>query len=643
LSAAPNGADKTVPEEFEKNTQKLKSMSLPVPTWQETVAGGLWLAGASGLIWLESQLPTLESTILWIILLVGLVIVLRRFWAWLLGPLFFYDLVRTARRNRPIPARCCFAIAMLAVIFLFYVNWFNLRLNSWDELFSPPAVRLDSLAAFGSSMFSFFFGMQYLAVFLLTPIYTAGAITEEKERRTLDLLLTTQLTNREIVVGLLASRLATLGLIFLTTLPILSLLEFLGGVDPKFVLAGFLMTSVAMVLIGCMNMMTSVNAKTSKGAFALGYIYPFILGGCWCWAPMVAAQSLGSFSGTYVMVEFIAIMALILSAVVLVRAVVRLRTATQGANPWPMPPGVLRHGGEVPVYGALMGLRDIYPVHESALEVNWPRPRRRVTDPPVFWKETSYSKINSELPINLIGFLVILVLLCGILRFNRGQDDLMRLFAPWLIPCLVFPVGFIASRMIAKEREAGTLETLLTTSLEPKEILTDKRNASIFRIRLPFLFFLGFSVSAVLGNAIQALASFCLIAALAVYLAFFACLGLLISTQCRTKIKATLVFIVVFVLFGIGDGFDFVSISREPHFTRWMGRILFYSLSPLSAVQQLAFNEESALENFDEITAAIASLGFLALVTCGVWRLTIYCFERSTGGRAKYRPAPPIA
>src|SRR6516162_3202321 len=110
-------------------------MSLQFPSWQETIAGGLWLAGAAGMTWLGPHLPLLAQVVLWTILLVGLLIVTRRFWSWLLGPLFFYDLVRTARRNQLIPTRCLLAFALLAVVFLFYVNWFGLRGDRWDELF----------------------------------------------------------------------------------------------------------------------------------------------------------------------------------------------------------------------------------------------------------------------------------------------------------------------------------------------------------------------------------------------------------------------------------------------------------------------------------------------------------------------------
>src|SRR5260370_41857941 len=101
-------------------------MSLQAPTWQETTAGALWLAGAAGLTWLGPELPTLERFILWTALLVGLLILLRRFWSWLLGPLFFYDLVRMARRNRLIPIRSIYALALLSLVFIVYVNWFHI-------------------------------------------------------------------------------------------------------------------------------------------------------------------------------------------------------------------------------------------------------------------------------------------------------------------------------------------------------------------------------------------------------------------------------------------------------------------------------------------------------------------------------------
>ena len=78
----------------------------------------------------------------------------------------------------------------------------------------------------------------------------AGSIAEEKDRKTLEFLLATDLRNREIILSKLGARLANLLLFILTGLPILSILQFLGGVDPNLVLAGFAATFLTMAGLG---------------------------------------------------------------------------------------------------------------------------------------------------------------------------------------------------------------------------------------------------------------------------------------------------------------------------------------------------------------------------------------------------------
>src|SRR5205085_1190966 len=73
---------------------------------------------------------------------------------------------------------------------------------------------------------NFFIGIaaiQYGAVYLLVPLFVAPVIAAERERKTLDLVLTTSLRDRQIVLGKLASRLAVVALLVLAGLPLLSL------------------------------------------------------------------------------------------------------------------------------------------------------------------------------------------------------------------------------------------------------------------------------------------------------------------------------------------------------------------------------------------------------------------------------------
>src|SRR5438270_3573618 len=117
----------------------------------------------------------------------------------MVGPLFFYDLVRLARRGRSILLRVTYALALFAALFVAY----QIRFPTHDLLTAPlaspksvPPGELSQLA--GHFVFSIFLVVT-AAIFVLTPAYLAGAVAEEKERRTLELLFTTHLSDGEIV------------------------------------------------------------------------------------------------------------------------------------------------------------------------------------------------------------------------------------------------------------------------------------------------------------------------------------------------------------------------------------------------------------------------------------------------------------
>jgi ABC-type Na+ efflux pump permease subunit len=601
-------------------------MSLKGPIWQEATAGGLLLAGMASLCWLGSVLPLLVCVLLWVVLLVGLIIVLRRFWAWLLGPLFIYDLVRTARRNRLIPVICIYGVALLALVFILYGKWFDLRGDSWEELFSTQSLQRERLADFGSSMSALFFGMQFLAVLLLTPIYTAGAIVEEKERRTLDLLLVTPLKNREIVIGLLASRLATLGLVFLTALPILSLMEFLGGIDPHMVLALFLFTGFAMFCLANVCLTVSLYAKSTTRAIVEGYIYSIVLGAFWI-APLLTTRTSEELTRVAILIGAISI---VVSAEIILFPLLRLRNVVKGSKPWPVPPGGYR-AGEMTPNGPLVRYREVLPTNESVCDVE----RSPVTDSPIFWKEFA----SRSMP----GSVVVYFLLCfGGFFLCAGilSSGIMGIMAPLAIATQVFYVGIVSSRMIAKERQDQTLDTLLMTSLEPKEILLGKWKASILRIRWPFLVLAGAFALEVSTDTLRPAAFICLILAALVYIVFFACLGLFISACCGTTVKAMLIFTVVFLAFGLGSTAFFVPLYNNAGFISWIDRVQFCFFSPLLTLQELTFDNPWASQNPDSIAAALAALGLTATAAWCLWKVTVFRFERLTGARAPWRHHP---
>src|ERR671934_254324 len=71
-------------------------------------------------------------------------------------------------------------------------------LGGWWISYSGLPRTLSAQAEMAATFFLAFFGIQMAIVGLVTPMMVAGAIADEKERRTLEFLLATDLRGREI-------------------------------------------------------------------------------------------------------------------------------------------------------------------------------------------------------------------------------------------------------------------------------------------------------------------------------------------------------------------------------------------------------------------------------------------------------------
>jgi len=173
----------------------------------------------------------------------------------LLGPVFWYDLVRVARRQRLALWRALYASLLLVALYLMYASTFP-----YAGLFWGYRVKGNELAAFATQFFGLFAAVQFGAIILLTPALTAGALAEERSQNTLLFLFTTHLTNREIVLGKLMTRLLQVGLLVLTGLPVLGILQLFGGVDQLLVVAAFVGAGVTALSLGALGIACAVFA-----------------------------------------------------------------------------------------------------------------------------------------------------------------------------------------------------------------------------------------------------------------------------------------------------------------------------------------------------------------------------------------------
>jgi ABC-type transport system involved in multi-copper enzyme maturation permease subunit len=192
----------------------------------------------------------------------ALLLFLRRGWLSLLGPLFLFDLLRTTRRSRYFLLRI-YVYFILVLLFCVFVTWTSgRRIN----------LRANRGAAIAENVFFFFLCAHLALTALFTPGYVASALTEEKERNTLEALMATDLSSREIVLSKLAVRLANLGLMLLTGLPILAIMQVMGGVDPDFLMVGFVAILFFTATLACLAISNSVRCRRSRDAILATYL-----------------------------------------------------------------------------------------------------------------------------------------------------------------------------------------------------------------------------------------------------------------------------------------------------------------------------------------------------------------------------------
>lgn len=128
-----------------------------------------------------------------------------------------------------------------------------------------------SAAQIGKFIFSALVIFQAIMVSLLTPAFTAGSITSEREQRTYDLLMTTLLPARSVIFGKLGSALAYVVLLILAIAPLESLCFMLGGVSPEEIVLSQVVMLASALLFASVGIFWSSVLKSSVGSNVLTY------------------------------------------------------------------------------------------------------------------------------------------------------------------------------------------------------------------------------------------------------------------------------------------------------------------------------------------------------------------------------------
>jgi ABC-type transport system involved in multi-copper enzyme maturation permease subunit len=124
-------------------------------------------------------------------------------------------------------------------------------------------------ASIGQGIFAALLMLETLQVAFLAPSATAGAISLEREKRTLDLLVATPISSIAIVLGKLLSALVYVWLLIAASIPLTAVVFVYGGVAPDDVLRGYIVLVVTALGLGAFGLFCSSLVKRTQAATAI--------------------------------------------------------------------------------------------------------------------------------------------------------------------------------------------------------------------------------------------------------------------------------------------------------------------------------------------------------------------------------------
>ena len=136
-------------------------------------------------------------------------------------------------------------------------------------------------ALIGQAIFSVLSILQIILVAVIAPAFTAGQISLEREKQTLDLLISTPLRPGAIVVGKLATALAFVVLMIVAAVPISAIVLMYGGAQVNDIVNQQIVLLSTAIGFGAIGIFASALMKRTQAATVLTYsiVIACILGG----------------------------------------------------------------------------------------------------------------------------------------------------------------------------------------------------------------------------------------------------------------------------------------------------------------------------------------------------------------------------
>jgi len=543
------------------------------------------------------------------------------------------------------------------------------------------AISLKALATAGSQVFEVISYAQVILICLIAPLFMAGAIASEQAGQTYNILLTTPLTNLQIVLGSLLGRLFFVLALLLSGLPLFAVLLIFGGVPIEAVFVAFAVAGLTAITVGSVAVALSVlRAGGRKAVFIfvisvvaylvvaymldLAILRPIGTPNQTTWLtplhPLLvleSAQSALSYQPPawetltgypwivklYLAKPFITFMLLSFGTSVGLMLICAL---------------VLRRIGQggLPVVTRLRKMLRLPMPGEERTRV-----AREIWANPIAWREAN-TRGNGPTAVALRWLFLVVALLLGlsvILLYHGNQLQALGLAnsaeatRQLLLILLVVEVAitamvaiYMSAGAVSREREDGTLDLLLTTPMTQKQYIWGKLRGLVSFLALllaaPILTLAMVSVYTMIGllaqwpqarpavqvssgaggnfPLIQPEAPILLALLLIPFIALCVMIGMSWSLKAKGVVGAVVPTIAILGVFSTVMGFcGYASAENIP----FLG-VIINSFSPTTNLAMLVDPYTRVASFTDNIVSARITMGIAAVLTAGGYALIVY-------------------
>ena len=417
----------------------------------------------------------------------------------MIGPIFQRETSTLPRRGRHFVNRVVFAMMLFGIV-----------CTTWLLLAGiQPVQNAGDLARFGVLIFQLIGPFQLIVLLFMAALAGTSAVSHEKDKQTLLLLLMTSLTNTEVVLGKIGAGLLPTINAFLAALPIVFTISLLGGVAIEQVLACTWVTFCTLIASAALGATVAFWREKTFQAIAVTMLLialwlaigeviaadriPYIpssmaifvspLRAVWDIAQPIGSKNVLPFALPMGNAVLSGLVMLGLGAALTLLSIRMLRVW----NPSRERKAVNPESEEAPIAPAIGDAIDSSDSGKRIVKAWKSRAPRPVWNNPVLWREMRTWAYGRKVMLIRLAYLTFACLVAFGLRQSivsglalqetSFQEELVpaavSLIAPFFVLSLII-INALAVNSITNERDGGALDLLLVTEITPRSFLFGK-------------------------------------------------------------------------------------------------------------------------------------------------------------------------